>query len=40
MTFPYPTLSEAVRRAALAFYTPGLTKPIVHRILSVLRKFG
>jgi pyruvate/2-oxoglutarate dehydrogenase complex dihydrolipoamide dehydrogenase (E3) component len=40
MTFPYPTLSEAVRRAALAFYTPSLTKPIVHRILSILRKFG
>jgi len=40
MTFPYPTLSEAVRRAALAFYTPSLTKPIVHRILAVLRKFG
>jgi pyruvate/2-oxoglutarate dehydrogenase complex dihydrolipoamide dehydrogenase (E3) component len=40
MTMPYPTLSEAVRRAALAFYTPSLTKPIVRRILSVLRQFG
>jgi dihydrolipoamide dehydrogenase len=39
LTMPYPTLSEAVRRAALAFYTPSLTKPIVRRILSLLRQF-
>ena len=39
-TFAYPTLSEAVRRAALSFYTPGLTKPLLRRILALLRRFG
>lgn len=40
MTFPYPTLSEAIKRAAMSFYTPGLTKPALRRILGYLRRFG
>jgi hypothetical protein len=40
MVFAYPTLSEAVRRAAIAYYTPGLTKPWLRRILRMLRTFG
>ena len=39
-TFPYPTLSEAIRRAAMSYYTPGLTNPALRRMLSLLRKFG
>jgi pyruvate/2-oxoglutarate dehydrogenase complex dihydrolipoamide dehydrogenase (E3) component len=37
---PYPTLSEASRRAALEFYTPLARRPLVRRLLGVLRKFG
>jgi pyruvate/2-oxoglutarate dehydrogenase complex dihydrolipoamide dehydrogenase (E3) component len=37
---PYPTLSEASRRAALEFYTPLAQRPLVRRLLGVLRKFG
>lgn len=40
MTFAYPTLSEAIRRAAISYYTPGLTNPVLRRILSWLRAFG
>ena len=38
--FPYPTLSESARRAALAFYTPKLNAPVVLRAIRLLRKFG
>jgi len=37
---PYPTLSEAGKRAATNFYTPSLTKPWVQRTLGLLRRFG
>lgn len=37
---PYPTLSEASRRAALEFYTPLARRPFMRRLLGVLRKFG
>ncbi len=39
-TFPYPTLSEASKRAALTHFSPMAAKPWVRRILQLLRKFG
>ena len=38
--FPYPTFSEAARRAAIAFYAPKLASPWVRRAIRLLRKFG
>jgi pyruvate/2-oxoglutarate dehydrogenase complex dihydrolipoamide dehydrogenase (E3) component len=38
--FPYPTLSEAARRAAVAFYTPSLASPWLRRAIRLFRKFG
>jgi pyruvate/2-oxoglutarate dehydrogenase complex dihydrolipoamide dehydrogenase (E3) component len=38
--FPYPTRSEAARRAAIAFYAPKLDSPWVQRIVRLLRKLG
>jgi pyruvate/2-oxoglutarate dehydrogenase complex dihydrolipoamide dehydrogenase (E3) component len=37
---PYPTLSEIGKRAAMEYFTPGLTRPSVRRIISFLRIFG
>jgi pyruvate/2-oxoglutarate dehydrogenase complex dihydrolipoamide dehydrogenase (E3) component len=37
---PYPTLAEIGKRAAITFYTPGLTSPFVRRIIAFLRRFG
>jgi pyruvate/2-oxoglutarate dehydrogenase complex dihydrolipoamide dehydrogenase (E3) component len=37
---PYPTLSEVGKRAAIEFFTPGLTSPWVRRIIAMLRVFG
>ncbi len=37
---PYPTRSEAARRAAIAFYAPKLDSPIVRRFVAFLRKLG
>ncbi len=37
---PYPTRGEIGRRAAIGFFTPGLTNPWVQRIIRFLRKFG
>jgi pyruvate/2-oxoglutarate dehydrogenase complex dihydrolipoamide dehydrogenase (E3) component len=37
---PYPTLSEIGKRAALTYFTPGLTNPWVRRIIHFLRRFG
>jgi pyruvate/2-oxoglutarate dehydrogenase complex dihydrolipoamide dehydrogenase (E3) component len=37
---PYPTLAEIGKRAAISFYTPGLTSPFVRRIIAFLRRFG
>jgi pyruvate/2-oxoglutarate dehydrogenase complex dihydrolipoamide dehydrogenase (E3) component len=37
---PYPTLSEAGRRAAVAFYTPKLRSPALQWTLKLLRKLG
>lgn len=38
--FPYPTLNEAVRRAALTFYVDAPKNPWVRRVLALLRRFG
>ena len=40
IVLPYPTLSEIGKRAAIDFFTPSLTKPIVRRIIGWLRLFG
>jgi pyruvate/2-oxoglutarate dehydrogenase complex dihydrolipoamide dehydrogenase (E3) component len=37
---PYPTLSEIGKRAAITYFTPSLTKPILRRIIAILRWFG
>ena len=37
---PYPTLSEAGKRAAMTYFTPGLTSPWVRRIIGFLRRLG
>jgi len=40
LVVPYPTLAEIGKRAAIEFYTPGLTRPMLRRIIRVLRIFG
>ncbi|SDR36299.1 Pyruvate/2-oxoglutarate dehydrogenase complex, dihydrolipoamide dehydrogenase (E3) component [Rhizobiales bacterium GAS113] len=40
LTLPYPTLSEASRRAALEFYAPLARRPLLRRLLRILRAFG
>jgi pyruvate/2-oxoglutarate dehydrogenase complex dihydrolipoamide dehydrogenase (E3) component len=37
---PYPTRSEAARRAAIAFYAPKLDSPLLRRVVRLLRKLG
>ena len=37
---PYPTLAEIGKRAAIAYFTPGLTSNWVRRIIIWLRRFG
>ena len=37
---PYPTLSEIGKRAAIDYFTPSLTSPLVRRIIGWLRIFG
>jgi pyruvate/2-oxoglutarate dehydrogenase complex dihydrolipoamide dehydrogenase (E3) component len=37
---PYPTLAEIGKRAAMSHFTPGLTSPIVRRIIGWLRRLG
>ena len=37
---PYPTLAEIGKRAAITYFTPGLTSPWVRRIIALLRRFG
>jgi pyruvate/2-oxoglutarate dehydrogenase complex dihydrolipoamide dehydrogenase (E3) component len=37
---PYPTLAEIGKRAAIAYFTPGLTSNWVRRIIALLRRFG
>ncbi len=40
IVLPYPTLSEISKRAAIDFFTPSLTRPLVRRIIAWLRIFG
>jgi pyruvate/2-oxoglutarate dehydrogenase complex dihydrolipoamide dehydrogenase (E3) component len=40
IVMPYPTLSEISKRAAIDFFTPGLTSPWVRRLIAWLRIFG
>jgi pyruvate/2-oxoglutarate dehydrogenase complex dihydrolipoamide dehydrogenase (E3) component len=37
---PYPTLAEIGKRAAISYFTAGLTSPLVRRIIAFLRRFG
>ncbi len=37
---PYPTLAEIGKRAAITYFTPGLTSAWVRRIIALLRRFG
>ena len=37
---PYPTYAEVGKRAAMTYFTRGLTSPLVHRIIGWLRRFG
>ncbi|MDO9440249.1 MAG: FAD-dependent oxidoreductase [Beijerinckiaceae bacterium] len=40
LVLPYPTLSEASKRAAVTAYIPTLSNKWLRRLLGVLRKFG
>jgi pyruvate/2-oxoglutarate dehydrogenase complex dihydrolipoamide dehydrogenase (E3) component len=40
LVVPYPTLSEIGRRAAMQYYLPSLTRPLLRRIINYLRIFG
>jgi pyruvate/2-oxoglutarate dehydrogenase complex dihydrolipoamide dehydrogenase (E3) component len=40
LILPYPTFVEIGKRAALSYYTPGLTSPWVRRIIAFMRGFG
>jgi hypothetical protein len=37
---PYPTRAEVAKRAAMSHFTPGLTSPLVQRIIGLLRRLG
>ncbi len=37
---PYPTLAETGKRAAIGYFTPKLTQPLLRRIIPFLRRFG
>jgi len=40
LVFPYPTLGEIGRRAAISSFLPGLTHPLVRRIITWMRRLG
>jgi pyruvate/2-oxoglutarate dehydrogenase complex dihydrolipoamide dehydrogenase (E3) component len=40
LVVPYPTVAEIGKRAAIEYYTPGLTRPVLRRIIAFLRIFG
>jgi len=37
---PYPTLTELGKRAAIGYFAPNLTRPLLQRIILFLRRFG
>jgi len=40
LVLPYPTLAEIGKRAAGIYFSPGLTSPLLRRIIALLRRFG
>jgi pyruvate/2-oxoglutarate dehydrogenase complex dihydrolipoamide dehydrogenase (E3) component len=40
LVVPYPTLAEAGKKAAIGYFTPNLTRPLLRRIITFLRRFG
>jgi pyruvate/2-oxoglutarate dehydrogenase complex dihydrolipoamide dehydrogenase (E3) component len=40
LVYPYPTLGEIGKRAAMSYFLPGLTRPLVRRIIGWLRRLG
>lgn len=40
LVVPYPTLAEIGKRAAIEYYLPNLTRPMLRRIIRFLRIFG
>ena len=40
LILPYPTLAEVGKRAAIGYFTPKLTQPLLRRIIPFLRRFG
>ena len=40
LVVPYPTVAEIGKRAAIDYYIPGLTRPMLRRIIRFLRIFG
>jgi pyruvate/2-oxoglutarate dehydrogenase complex dihydrolipoamide dehydrogenase (E3) component len=40
LVMPYPTLGEISKRAAIGYFTPSLTRPLLRRIIAWLRKWG
>jgi pyruvate/2-oxoglutarate dehydrogenase complex dihydrolipoamide dehydrogenase (E3) component len=40
VVLPYPTLSEAAKRAAILHYAPKLASPALQSVLKFLRRFG
>jgi pyruvate/2-oxoglutarate dehydrogenase complex dihydrolipoamide dehydrogenase (E3) component len=40
IVMPYPTLAEIGKRAAIGYFTPGLTSPWLRRIITFVRRFG
>jgi len=40
LVVPYPTYAEVGKRAAITYFSHGLTRPLVHRIIGWLRRSG
>jgi pyruvate/2-oxoglutarate dehydrogenase complex dihydrolipoamide dehydrogenase (E3) component len=40
IVLPYPTLSEIGKRAAIDYFTPKLTSPMLRRVIAFMRIFG
>ena len=40
MVLPYPTLGEAGKRAAISYYAGLAAKPLIRKVIGILKKFG
>jgi pyruvate/2-oxoglutarate dehydrogenase complex dihydrolipoamide dehydrogenase (E3) component len=40
LVLPYPTMSEIGKRAAISYFSPSVSKPLVRWLIRFLRKFG